>query len=287
MKKLILTIAAIAFCLTACNKEDKDNTAVSGVIDHIEFLRYDEGEAAGAHSKVVYIPTFDAQGRLIRSVEQWYFADHETGAMAANQYYQTDIIYDDVKHTIRYENGGGFWDYGATTPGWSVVEIGESETMPCNDNGFITSWRKDTYTLAYKGDYLDVFESDLGNDYWWNKTTYIWEDGDLQKMHRKNNREEGDIYVFTYTKDLNPFGNYDIFSSATGEWIDGDLPLWAAGLFGKHSKHLISTEKSADSDWVISYTYKKDSKGRVVEIRRAEGEAVGGPVGGVYKIYWK
>ena len=291
MKKLFISIAAIAFCLSACDKNGLDDgtVATDGVIDYIEFLRYDEGEEAGAHSKIVYTPTFDNQGRLVKALEQWYFADHETGELAANQYYQTTISYDDAKHTAHYERGNGHWSYDEKNPGWTGVEVSESETVSLNDNGHITSFREGKDTFTYKGEYLDVYDSDPTNDYWWNNTTYIWEDGDLQKMHRKNHREEGDIYVFTYTKDLNPFGNYDIFSTATGEWIDGDTPLWAAGLFGKHSKHLVATEKAGDVDdpTVITYTYKKDSKGRISEVRRAEGEAVGGPVGGVFKIYWK
>ena len=60
----------------------------------------------------------------------------------------------------------------------------------------------------------------------------------------------------------------------------------AAGLFGKHSKHLIETETEEENDGVVTYTYKKEN-GRIVEVRRADGEAVGGPIGGVFKIYWK
>ena len=285
MKRIFAIALAAVVLFPSCDKT-KEDQAAAGVIDYMEFLRYDEGEEAGPHSKIVYTPTFDSQGRLVKSLEQWYFGDHESGEMMANQYYQTNITYNDANHTVYFERGGGYWDYGEN-PGWTPFEPTSSETMTCNDDLDVTSWREGTVTMTYKDGYLDIYDSDPTNEYWWTRLTYVWKDGDLEKIERKTNRDEGDYYKFTYTKDLNPFGNYDVISAALCGMIDGEMGLWAACLFGNHSKHLIATETEMDNNTVVTYTYTKDKKGRIVEVRRADGEALGGPIGGVWKIYWK
>ena len=283
MKKLAFLLC-LAVWAVACENGGPEGTA-AGDIDYIEFLRYDNGEAAGAHSKIVYTPSFDAKGRLTKSLEQWYFSDHETGKLAANQYYVTSFTYDDAKNTVTYERGNGYWDYSASTPGWSVPEVSESGTLPLNSDGFVTAWADRKATFTYKDGFLDIYESDKDSDYWWKECTYVWKDGDLQKISVRNNRTPYDAYTFTYTGTLNPFGCYDIISSGLCGWIDGEIGHWAAGLFGQHSKHLIKTE--SDENGTVNYTYKKDKSGRISEVRRADGEAVGGPVGGVFKIHWK
>jgi hypothetical protein len=277
----------ITVMLVSCVKNNGEGEA-SGKIDYIEMLRYDDGEAAGAHSKIVYTPTFDDQGRLVKSVEQWYFADHETGEMAGNQYYQTTIKYNENDHTVYFERGDGYWDYSAAKPGWTEVKVTDSGTLTCDEDWHATAWndRRDYFT--YTDGCLTVYTHDDLSDYWWAKHIYEWKDGDLQKLTKE--KKDGTSYVaysYTYTSDLNPFGNYDFLSSSLNGWIDGEFGLWAAGIFGNHSKHLLKTETEEENNIVTTYTYKKDKSGRITEVRRAEGGSLGGAIGGVLVIHWK
>ena len=273
--------------LVSCVKNNGEGKT-SGKIDYVEMLRYDDGEAAGAHSKIVYTPTFDDQGRLVKSVEQWYFADHETGELAANQYYQTTFKYNESDHTVYFERGNGYWDYSGAKPGWTDVTVSDSGTLSCDNDWHATSWadRRDSFTYT-DGCLTEYLHNDL-SDYWWAKYIYEWKDGDLQKLTKE--KKDGTSYVaysFTYTDDLNPFGKYDFFCSSLNGWIDGEFGLWAATIFGNHSKHLIKTETEQENSMAITYTYKKDKSGRVTEVRRAEGGSLGGPNGGVFVIHWK
>ncbi|MBQ9547995.1 MAG: DUF4595 domain-containing protein [Bacteroidales bacterium] len=286
MRKL-LCLFALAGLVAACDntKDEEEPIAGGGVIDYIEFLRYDEGVEAGPHSKIVLTPTFDAKGRLVRSLEQYYFADHESGKLAPNQYYQTTFEYKS-DNSVAYSRANGYWDYSAEPQGWNAPSESQNAVFPLNDDGYATEWPGAKATFEYTtGGYLEVYESNKGEDYWWQKSDYVWENGDLRKITKTTNRGSYDAYTFTYTTDENPFGNYDIFSSGLCGWIDGETGPWAAGVFGKHPKHLIRTE--TDENTTVTYSYKKDKNGRIVEVQRAEGGSLGGPVGGVFVIHWK
>lgn len=291
MKSLRILFAigiVIPALLVACDKTNEEDIT-SGIIDYVELLRYDGGEAAGAHSKIVYTPTFDNQGRLVKSVEQWYFADHETGELAANQYYQTTIKYNEEAGTVYFEHGSGHWDYSAATPGWSEVTVSDSGTLMCDHDWHVISWpdRYDSFTYTDDG-CLTTYLHDDPSDYWWAKHIYEWKDGDIQKITKE--KKDGTSYVahsYTYSNDLNPFGKYDFVSSSLNSWIDGEYGLWAAALFGNHSKHLLKTETEEENNIVTTYTYKKDKSGRITEVRRAEGGSLGGAVGGVLVFHWK
>lgn len=241
MKKYILTLAAVALALIACKPDNGDSTTVAGEIDYIEhqFLA-GEGAAAFVHHNYVLNFNSDASGRIASITETHYIMmDPEQDKPELHSTASLAIKYDGNSGTItRHSDGSDYEDSFVLNEDGTLKEFSQEKNY------------KSTYT--YDNGYLTKIK---GHDNY-SGMEISWSNGDLVKA--------GDSEI-QYSSDPNPFaGTIDFTVNALNEWYPSPLYFYAAGLFGKHSAHLVKS--TGDANYSVTYKYVKDSKGRIEKI---------------------
>lgn len=260
MKKYILAIAAVALALVACKPDNGDSTTTAGDIDYIEHQTLAvSGANAFVHHNYVLNFTSDASGRITGITETHYIIDPG----------QQPEVNSTASLTIKYDGKSG--SISRHSEGADYEDL-----FTLNDDGSIKEFiQEKEYKSTYKYE-NGCLTQILGHDQY-SSMEIAWSNGDLVKA--------GDSAI-QYSSDANPFaGTIDFTVSALNDWYPSPLYFYAAGLFGKHSAHLV--ESTGEGDYAVKYNYYKDSKGRIEKITLSttyEGETT---VGEQYLIHYK
>lgn len=262
MKKYILTLIAVAMALVACKPDNGDSATEAGEIDYIEhqFLA-GEGAAAFVHHNYVLNFNSDASGRIVSITETHYIMmDQDQDKPELHSTASLAIKYKDNSGTITRHSDGA--DY--------------EDLFVLNDDGSIKEFiQEKEYKSTYKYDngYLTQI---LGHDNY-SGMDITWSNGDLVKAGSSE---------IQYSSDPNPFaGTIDFTVSALNEWYPSPLYFYAAGLFGKHSAHLVKS--TGDENYTTTYDYHKDKKGRIEKITLSTSYNGETTIGEQYLIHYK
>ena len=261
MKKYILTIAAAALALIACKPDNGDGTAVAGEIDYIERqIMAGSGAEAFVHHNYVLNFTSDASGRVTGISEAHYIAFNPGEQAEPHSTASLTISYNGKSGTISRHSEGS--DY--------------EDSFVLNDDGTIKEFSQQkqyTSTYTYNNGYLTKIKGH--DDY--SGMDISWSNGDLVKAGSSE---------IQYSSDPNPFaGTVDVTVNALNEWYPSPLYFYAAGLFGKHSAHLVKSTGSGD--YAVKYEYFKDSKGRIEKITLSQTNRGVTTIGEQYLIHYK
>lgn len=194
---------------------------------------------------------YDSQGRLIRIYDEEKYRTHQEEIL---------FSYNDANGTITIE---GFGDgvHNKDIIGKSVLTI---------NNGRVTKlyyqnlWDEIEYDFAYnnEGEWIEVSINGqtVGNN--------IWEDGNIVNM-------EGEYWAFGETTSFTDYNypeSFPIFYTPSMEYSAIDMPspfFHFCSLFGKRQKKLPASA-IYDEDSMMTYSYKLDSEGNIVEIVEQE-----------------
>lgn len=261
MKKYILTLAAVALALIACKPDNGDSTTVAGEIDYIEHqIIAGTGAQAFVHHNYVLNFTSDASGRITGVAETHYIIFDPGQQPEPHSTASLSITYNGNGGTIsRHSDGTDYEDSFVLNSDGTLKEFSQEKNYKSTftyNNGYITK--------------IQGYDSYSGMD-------ITWSNGDLVKA--------GDS-VIKYSSDPNPFaGTIDFTVSALNEWYPSPLYFYAAGLFGKHSAHLVKS--TGEGDYAVTYNYIKDSKGRIEKITLSTTYEGVTTIGEQYLIHYK
>ena len=261
MKKYILAIAAVALALVACKPDNGDSTTTAGDIDYIEHqIMEGSGAEAFVHHNYVLNFTSDASGRVTGISEAHYIAFNPGEQAEPHSTASLTISYNGKSGTISRHSEGS--DY--------------EDSFVLNDDGTIKEFSQEKeYKSTYKYE-NGCLTQILGHDQS-SSMEIAWSNGDLVKVGYSE---------IQYSSDANPFaGTIDFTVSALNDWYPSPLYFYAAGLFGKHSAHLVKS--TGDANDSFTYKYFKDSKGRIEKITLSTTEENVTTVGEQYIIHYK
>ena len=261
MKKYIFTITAVALALIACKPDNGDETAVAGEIDFIEHqIMTGTGAEAFVHHNYVLNFTSDASGRVTGISEAHYIAFNPGEKAEPHSTQSLTITYKGYSGTISRHSEGT--DY--------------EDSFVLNDDGTIKEFSQEkeyTSTYTYNNGYLTKIQ---GHDSY-SGMEITWSNGDLVKA--------GDSTI-QYSSDPNPFaGSVDFTVNALNVWYPSPLYFYAAGLFGKHSAHLVKS--TGEGEYATTYNYFKDNKGRIEKITLSQTSKGVTTVAEQYLIHYK
>ena len=238
MKKILFIVIAVTTAFVACKKDDENGDAGTGIIDYIEKQEFSGGDSI--HHNYVISFSYDASSRIAEISETHYIIDKGGKQEPHGKEVMVVTYKGNTASTERssYYPKEGDWELNYTY----------------NDNFTLDSDGKISQ-FSQEGKYTSNYEYDNGclikiNGYdAYSGMNIEWSNGDLVKA--------GDSDL-TYSSKAHPFADtIDITVHALNDWYPAPLYFYAAGLFGKHSAHLV--ESSGDTN----YTYEKDSKGRI------------------------
>ena len=261
MKKYFLTIAAVALALIACKPENEDSTIVAGEIDFIERqIMAGSGAEAFVHHNYVLNFTSDASGRVTGITETHYiiFSPGEQAEPHSTQ--SLTITYKGNSGTIaRHSEGSDYEDSFVLNGDGTIKEFSQEKNY--------------TSTYTYNDGYLTKIK---GHDNY-SGMDITWSNGDLVKAGSSE---------IQYSSDPNPFaGTVDFTVNALNEWYPSPLYFYAAGLFGKHSAHLVKS--TGEGEYATTYNYFKDNKGRIEKITLSQTSKGVTTVAEQYLIHYK
>ena len=261
MKKYILALAAATLALVACKPDNGDSTVNAGEIDYIEHqILAGSGAEAFVHHNYVLNFTSDASGKITGISEAHYIIFDPGQKPEAHSTASLTINYNGQSGTISRHSDGS--DY--------------EDLFVLNDDGSIKEFiQEKEYKSTYKYDngYLTQI---LGHDQY-SGMEITWSNGDLVKAGYSE---------IKYSSDPNPFaGTIDFTVSALNEWYPSPLYFYAAGLFGKHSAHLVKS--TGDENYTTTYDYHKDKKGRIEKITLSTSYNGETTIGEQYLIHYK
>ena len=259
MKKAILFIlAAAALTMAGCTKDD---TKVSQPA--VKSLSMDTISGGVSILTSTTTPTYDANGRLIG-----LYTEVNSPSIGNISKSTTTFEYDDASHTavVTSNTESQLSDGPYTTnyhfdSNWKVLEIR-------NDEGY-------GLTYTYDGDRLYSFSRSVSmvkSSEW----TITWTGDDITKIV-----DESATTTLTYTTEANPF-------TKGLDPIGDDLLTTESllGLTGRRTAHLPETSSTVTSLGGSSefvFEYKKDDRGRIVEIsKKGVGKSEG--KGSFYRI---
>lgn len=261
MKKYILAIAAATLALVACKPDNGDSTVNAGEIDYIEHqILAGSGAEAFVHHNYVLNFTSDASGRVTSISEAHYIAFNPGEKAEPHSTQSLTITYKGNSGTIaRHSDGSDYEDSFVLNSDGTLKEFSQEKNY--------------TSTYTYNNGYLTQIK---GHDSY-SGMDISWSNGDLVKAGSSE---------IQYSSDPNPFaGTVDFTVNALNEWYPSPLYFYAAGLFGKHSAHLVKS--TGEGEYATTYNYIKDSKGRIEKITLSQTNRGVTTVAEQYLIHYK
>ena len=252
MKKALFfcTIAVMGLFVLSCNKDDISSDESDSVISSYQVISISGGRE---YAKEVFTPTYDAQGRVVKTVSETYtFHDGETRLLRVEI---RDFDYE--SSTV------------SATDCWEIASPGKLEVMgpdkymlQFGDGLKLLKVTEPDRTMdyTYDGDYLSSYAVSFMDDTPF-VINYTWSGGDLVLA------TDSDMYHIqvTYGKEANPFVNtIDPLHAICLSMIPN---FASANLIGKSSAHLpVSYKEDFYGDINFSYKYTRDNKGRIVRV---------------------
>ena len=253
MKKILyLASALLVLSVMSCTKDDGAPDGSANMIRSYQVLCLSEGKV---YAKDVYTPTFGPDGRIVKIVYEMYTISGDKAKLG-----RVNIMDFDYEASAAYATN--CWEI--MTPGDLSVIGPYKYSLEFDGGGKMKKVIENINTnyFAYDGDYLTSFKvtdqsTEIVNE-------YTWSGGDLVRMFQNTEYGPYNLTV-TYGKELNPFSDtvdpiFAIYSSS--------LPAYSRwNLTGKTSTHLPATYKEDFYyDITFSFEYKKDDKGRIVQV---------------------
>ena len=255
MKKvLFLCVAAVmGLSVLSCSKDDIPGKDSGLVISNYQLISISGGRE---YAKEVYTPTYDAQGRVVKTVSETYtFRDGEPRLLR--------VEIRDFDYESSTVSATDCWEIAS--PGKLDVMGPDKYMLQFGDGLKLLKVTEPDRTMdyTYDGDYLSSYAVSFTDDTPFMRN-YSWSGGDLVSMVEEEGSGSYHVSV-AYGKEANPFVNT----------IDPLLPIYSnmlpnfasANLIGKSSAHLpVSYKEDFYSDINFSFKYTKDNKGRIVRV---------------------